>query len=397
MALSRRSFRILLLAVVVAFVCMVPMLWSRWRVHQLESRIIEMQRLQHHDQVVPAALKLITLSKSERRFIVAGIESAKVLRNPTATARLIQELDIGQRENSEWYADLVELFFGPECDPHAGAEICRVLIAVNPGDATARQRLLFYYAMLLDHPRLLGVVEDFARAGNAPPEAFVYYVLSDSLRLTNAAPTCQRWLAGQAGDERIQVALAIHIARNLDGTVPSVSEEEVAALRSSRQQSQSVIASLLDQFPQNQPLLAYALETAIDGSDPRVVADLLIRAPDSCDHDNRFWRARGWLAARDSDWDKALAAYDRALELYPVDWKGRYYRAETLRQLERLDEAEAEYQLSREGRALERELIQQPTVRDIPPDLLARLNEHFVLCGQNELAERLLQSAASHD
>ena len=351
-----------------------------------------MQQSGYDEQVVPAVLDLVDLTAPDREFVVAGIQSAKALRNASATSRLIRELDVSAPENSVWYEDLVELSFGPLGDPHAGAEVCRQLMQVNSANSLAQQRLLFYYAMTLNHPRLLELVQNSADAGSAQPEALVYYFLSDSLRLTNAAPTCQTWLGSQPDDEHLRVALAIHMARNLDGSVPSVSEEEAALRRRYQQESRDLIASLLKRHPQNQALLAYGLDSAIERSNAGTVVELLQRAPDSCDADNRFWRSRGWLAARNSDWEDALSAYDRALDLYPVDWRTRYYRAETLRQLERLDEAEAEYELSREGRALQRELIQQPTVRDIDHTLMTRLLDHMTRCGLEQLAAGLSKS-----
>lgn len=397
MIVSRRSRIILAFITVAALVAMASPLWKIWRIQHLKSRIRHAEQARSDEQVVPAVLELVEIAEAEREFIVSGIRSARFLRDARATARLIQELDVNDQENADWFNDLVELAFGPLGEPHLGAEVCRQLIDADANNCVARQRLMFYYAVMLDHPQLIGLARDSARFSCATTETYVYYVLSGNLRLANAATTCQSWLRNRMDDEKVRVALAIHAARGLDGSVPSVREEQAAMLRQMQYESRQMIADLLTEYPKNQSLLAYALGSVIERSDVDAVLELMSHAPGASDQDDRFWRSRGWLAARNSDWNDALEAYNRALELYPVDRTTRYYRAEALRQLGRLDEAEAEYKLSREGRALERELIQQPTVRDIDPEVLARLGDYMARCGLEELASRLSQSAAAND
>lgn len=363
--------------------------WTYYARYALEVDSLRFEREESWGQLAQSSRELLRVFGPDRNAVLRGVLAAKHLRDPVVANEFITQLDVADPLNAELLSYLIDLRFGVLADPHGAAALCEKLLASGATNCEVRRKLLFYLAMTLQHSNLLTLSRDSETLKCGIAESYVYYFLADGLRLSNGISVTRAWLSGKLGDESLTSALAVHVARSLEGNVPAIEEAMATKVRSAQQGRLATIDSALTQFPRNTVLLAYAIGDAIENGDVERVARFLRNATPECDTDNRFWRYRGWFFMQGSNFDEALRSLDRAIELHPTDWTSRYYKAEVLRQWSDLNAADYEATMSTRGRHLERELIQQPDVMHVDPRLLLELSEYLKDCGLSEMGTTL--------
>ena len=363
--------------------------WMYYVRYTLTIESLGYERDERWGQLIQSSRELLRIAGPDRSVIVRGIQAAKQLRDPSIANEFLAQLDVADPQNAEMLSHLIDLRFGALADPHGAAVLCEQLIASHKSTCEVRRKLLFYLAMTLQHSKLLALTRNSETWQCGFTECYVYYFLADGLRLSNGISVTRAWLSDNPGDESLVSALAVHVARSLEGNVPAIEEAVAARVRSAQQNRLAAIDSALLQFPKNPALLSYAMGDAIENGDAERVATLLKESTPECDKDNRFWRYRGWFFMQCSNLDEALRSLDRAIELHPADWTSRYYKAEVLRQQSDLNAADVEATMSTRGRHLERKLIQQRDVRHVDPRLLLELAEYLSDCGLSEMGVAL--------
>lgn len=283
----------------------------------------------------------------------------------------------------------IELQFGPLNQPLAAVEACQALLLSDPNSKLAHQRLIFYFAFTLQRQKLIEQVRDAIARSCEPREAYTYLFFADSLLLSNAGSQNARWLQSDPFSELFSVAQAVQIAETLQGQIPRDDPEVLAKVKESIERRDRTLEELLQKYPSNLELLAYFLRQAVEQGDVNRVTDLLTRAPDSAELDNRFWRYRGWLMQSHDDLAEAEAAYQQALKRHPMDWGTRHLLAGLMRRKGDLAEAGRLEQLVILANRLRRLLQQQDTVRSVSPQTLKDLADYAAECGDQLVADSL--------
>ena len=364
---------------------------------RLENECRRLETARDWSRLLATAQEWHRREPHRREPLKAGVAACRALRQPASTEAFLKAWPKETAEDVPWLSMLAELQFGPLRQPAAGAATCREMIRLDPQDLSARQRLIFFDAVTMQPVSLLDDVRDAARSACDVPEFYVYAFLIDGLRLNNALDRLQKWMSAGRNEELLMVAYALHSARNLEGSIPSIDEQHAAALRRSQEQRASYLQQLRIKFPENHEVLAYDLEQAVQAGHSLVAAELLSRAKPIADGDHRFWRARGWLLMRAGDLDEAGEAFREALAIHPLDWRLRHYLADWERRRGNLSKAEAAQRLAARGRALESDLLAMPDVRSIPGETLRRLADFAAACGATLYADRIRHHADARE
>lgn len=326
---------------------------------------------------------------------MVGVTAAKELRQVSITADFLYAFPRKVVDEIPSLSMLADLQFGPLQKPVLGAQTCRDILRIDPRAVLNRQKLVFFYAVTAQPAELLKTVRAGAELQSDLPEFYIYAFLADGLRLQNATAKLQQWMAGR--DELLMVAYALHAARTLDGSIPSVNEEMAATIRRNQEQRAFFLAELRKIFPNNHQLLVYDLEQAVQSGIATSVARLLSRATPAADADFRCWRDRGWLFLRAQQYDEARIAFDEALKLHPLDWRTRYYLADWARRTGDLPYAETQHRLAARGKSLETVLLESPDIRSVSSENLQRLADFAADCGDSLIATRLRQQLNVED
>lgn len=363
---------------------------NRWRVSRhYETECRQLEQSHEWSRLLVAAQEWHQWDPSNREPLKSGAAAGRALRQPASMAAFLRAWPRESPTDVPYLSILADLQFDPLRQPIEAAETCREMIRLDPKELSARQRLVFYHAVTMQLTSLLEVVRDSARVECDLPEFYIYAFLADGLRLGNALDRLQQWNSTGRKEEPLMVAYAMHSARNLDGSIPSLNEEQARALRRSQAQRADYLRQLREMFPENHEVLAYDLEQAVKSGQVQTVAELLSRANLIADRDHRFWRARGWLLMRTGDAKGAEAALKESISIHPIDWRGRHYLADWYRRRGKLSEAEAVQKLASRGRALESELLAMSDVRTVPASFLERLADFALDCGDHLYSDRL--------
>lgn len=284
---------------------------------------------------------------------------------------------------------LIEIQFGRLNRPQDAADSCLALLEQHPEAKLAHQRLIFYYAFTLQRQKLIQQIRRAVELRSEPKEAYAYLFLVDTLRLGNAGPQNGRWLESDPHSELFAVAQALHIAETLEGQIPRDDPKYVAEVQQAMARRDKTLRELRVRYPANLELIAWFARRAVQEGDAQRLQELLTGAPESSEHDHRFWRFRGWLLDQHDLLDEAEAAYRQALVLHPLDSGTRPLLAALLRRKGKVSDAEAMDQLAQHAHRLNRVLMEQPTPRAVPVSILADLADYAAKCGDTLIAGTL--------
>lgn len=283
----------------------------------------------------------------------------------------------------------IDFLLGPLNRPQAAADACQTLLQHVPDSRLAHQRLIFYYAFTLQRRKLTDQIRDAVTHTCEPKEAYAYLFLADSLRLSNGGSQNARWLESDPDSELFAVAQAVHIAETLEGSIPRDDPEVLAKVKEAFERRDRTLNELLVKYPKNLELLAYFLRRALEQGDVNRVKELLTKAPQTAEEDNRFWRYRGWLLQSYDELQQAEVAYQKALKLHPMDWGTRHLLAGLMRRKGDLAESARLEKLVIRAGELRRDIQEQQSVRAITPQSLRALANYAADCGDTLIADSL--------
>ena len=284
--------------------------------------------------------------------------------------------------------ELAKLEFGLLNRPFEGEAACIRLLRLEPRAAFAHQRLIQYYALSLQREKLVQAIRFAVDQRREPPEAYVYLLLLDSLRMSNGVKFNETWLTAHPDEEVFLVARAIQIAEPRDEQT-GVPLDELDAARQASAGKLKLVESLLERYPANLELLAYVIEHSVTAGEIDRVTQLLSGAPEAAERDSRFWRFKGWVHETRDELPDAEAAYKQALELHPLDWSAWNRLAIVYRRRRNPAEVERLAELVEQARSLRIKIRKLPAAEQVTPEILADLKDYAEKCGVEWLAEAL--------
>ena len=366
--------------------------WNKWR-EALPASLRQQARQAaargRWQEAASLAARRIELDPHDGEAWLLQARAAHEQHNLAESARILAAVPEDCPQKEEALRALVELQMGPQNAPLAAEQTLRQMLDRDPLSEFAHQRLIFFYAITLQRQKMVRQIRRAMQLQREPIEAYTYLFFADELDFTNGAEVNRRWLAGDPNSELFRVAEAFNIAKALAGGAPRDELEVVQRIRRMADGLERVMAELLQRYPRNLELLAWHVERAIERGDLDGTVEHLARLPPEADLDNRFWRFSGWAKARLGFQGEALADYDHALQLHPLDWSTRNLKAGLRRAQQEFDDVDKLQQLVTTARELARAVKVLPDGRSVPASLLARLADFAMECGDELYATSL--------
>lgn len=369
--------------------------WAAYRniqVYQLRELAIEAQEARqagHWGDVEAITRRWV---KRDPQAAVAWLMAAEAAQQRGAVERAAGYLD--QLPDEDWRTptamlELATMNFGPLNRPVRGEAALQRAIALDPMHAEARRRLVFFYGITLQRTKMAEEAREAIERGCDVPETYVYLMGTDWLTFTNAHEYNEKWLRSGTNLETHFVAHVVHWAgaKGLDEQPEFV--EDVDAHAVALAEHERHLRACFEQYPDNPELLAFFLKKKSTEADVQGVAELLARVPATAANDGRFWHYKGWLHAAREELEAAEAAYRRALEVNPYDWRSQLQLAEVLRKQQRFDEVESLVALSMEGKELRKTVLQLPDVQAVPIAVMEQMRGYAERVQDHRVAEQL--------
>jgi tetratricopeptide (TPR) repeat protein len=242
-----------------------------------------------------------------------------------------------------------EILYGDLHLPYEAEATWQRILEIDPQNTHAYQRLISFYALSLQRGRMIQQIRECLRRRCEPPEAYAYLLLANALGFTEGVVHVRNWRKHRPDDEILEVAEAIYDAKYpfRPAIVDAFEASDFAP------GDQSAINACLQKYPHNIEVLAYHIERQIFYGDTAEVVRLLKSAPAEAMQDSRFWRYRGWLLLQSKDYEKAIEALTRSLEIDRFSWRSRWEMAAVLRQVGKTNAAAELQKLATEGKALQ--------------------------------------------
>lgn len=291
---------------------------------------------------------------------------------------------------------LMELQFGALNRPADGALTAEQILQDHPDSKLAQQRLIFFLTMTLQRSRLNQQIRAAFDAGSEPREAYAYLFFLDSLFFANGAELNGKWLLGDPDSELFEVGEAVFISETLDASISMDDREASQAAQRDASHKTAVLEKLLQKYPHNAELLAYQLRQCTLTANVDQAVKLLAQAPAESEHDNRFWRFKGWVHAQSNEPREAETAYQHAIKLHPMDWGTRHLLAELLQRQQRSNEVEQLRNLVSRANEIRRMIQRAPSARQIPADVMSKLAKYAGDCGDSQTANILKRRIQQH-
>ena len=315
-------------------------------------------------------------------------EASEGQRDRPATAAALARIPDSDPRAPQALVELAKLEFGLLNRPFEGEATCQRLLRLEPRAAFAHQRLIQYYALTLQREKLVQQIRFAVDQKREPPEAYVYLLLLDSLRMGNGMKFNEIWLEAHPDEEIFVVARAIQVREPHDEQA-GVTPDELDAARRASAGKLKLIESLLEKYPANLELLAYEIEHRINTGEIDRVTDLLSRAPEEAERDSRFWRFKGWVHETLDELPDAEAAYRQALQTHPLDWNAWNRLAVVYRRRQNPREVERLATLVEKARELRIKIRKLAAAELVTPEILADLQDYARKCGVDWLVEAL--------
>jgi len=314
---------------------------------------------------------------------VARAEARRRLYDFPGTAEALGKIPKSFPRFSELALLRADLLLSEIRDVPAAERTWREVLEVDPLSPQAWQRLIYVYAMTLRRPEMMTAIRRAAFLQREPAEAYVYAMTWSDMSFSDGALRLLEWTQVTPGIEPLEVALATYMAtapyRTSSGLFPD--PELVPG-------SMAGVDRCRLHYPHNANLLAFLIDRAMVEGDIDGVERLLQDARD-VEADARFPRYRGWVLELRRQPAEADREYQRAIALYPLDWKTRQQRGGVLRILGQAAAAKRESELALRGKRIGRSLAALPTAADADENLMREVLAYMDDCGEHELASAL--------
>ncbi|MCA9060207.1 MAG: tetratricopeptide repeat protein [Planctomycetaceae bacterium] len=284
-------------------------------------------------------------------------------------------------DNEKSYPALLiasELQFEALNQPLDAVETIQRLLQKTPRSTTARQRLIYFYAVTLQRQQMIEAIRAAIHTQSEPPEAYVYLIIADHLSFSNGMAEAEKWLRSSPDSEVFQVARVLQL-------IDRIENAETPAPESLSRSAYAELARLTEQFPENVALRRYHVEAAARDQDMDRMEKLFTVEPDAAAEDSVILRHKAWFLLRSGKVDEAEQAIKRSLQLFPLDWHSWNELSAVNRRLGKLDDAEATAKIALVGKELRKELVQLPNARALNADHLQRIGEYAELVGDMQV------------
>lgn len=273
--------------------------------------------------------------------------------------------------------------------PLAAKDTCQRAIKQYPSDIESSARLLFIHAMMCDRDALIAEAERAIRAGADSKITFAYWISAKWLTFNNGHDLNRFWLEKQPTNSAFEIAAVTHQLSNRDLTGATNPTGESQTPSDSASENQKLLQSLMDRHPSNKELLAISLANLIQAGDTVKFSEVLSSAPAETATDNRFWRFKGWLHSANEEWDEAIQAYGKAIELWPVDFASQNELAGVLRKKQGVEVAKDMQLKATLGTEVALSILRASSFESIPDTDYKKMAEYMELCGKKEFAQGL--------
>ena len=273
-------------------------------------------------------------------------------------------------------------------DPVGSIKTCERVLQREPKNSEAHERLLFFWTMARNTPKIRQEANRGIREGSATIVTYAYLFGAEKLRFKDALETNRRWLAKSPKEELFLVPAVLSHISLLARSEPNNPTEE-ADLLEMRMKVDSDLKRLSEDFPSNREVIAARMEREMERGNDEAVEKMLNTGAQKMDDDNRLWRARAWLHSLRGENPKAKEACDEAIRLVPMDWQAYLLRATVFRQLGNLAAAEKDSKIGYEGSELTQQLNSSSKVFSLESNFYERLASFAELCDQSKIATNI--------
>lgn len=273
-------------------------------------------------------------------------------------------------------------------NPLGTLETCESTLKYYPEDSETHERLLYFYTMTGQRNKIRDEALRAIKAGGDTLTTYAYLASRLSLTFTNGFETNRKWLQAEPNCELFEVGavlqlpsypLLMELARQ---RVPPGEEPRPIEFM------QSQVAELRSKYPNNIELLAAETRSLCRSGDIEAVAQRLASAPAETMKDTRFWRFKGWLHSALEEWDSAVEAYEKSLELDPADWLTQVEYATALRASVGIEQATQMQERADVGKKLTFAIQKSPVIFRLEPvGLYEDIESYFRMCGDNFIAD----------
>ncbi len=315
-------------------------------------------------------------------------EAAQGRQDWSAVAAALRQIPETDAKAASALVELAQLEFGPLNQPLQGEKTCQNLLRLEQRAVFAHERLIQFYAATLQREKLMRQIRTAIELRCEPPEAYVYLLLLDTLRMDKGVEFNEHWLQAHPGDELFEVARAIQIPEPTEAKA-GLRPDQLDAARALSAGKRSEISTLFAKYPENLELLAYEIDHQVTQGEIDSVVELLSRAPESAERDSRFWRFKGWVHETRDELAEAETAYRKALELHALDWNTWNRLANIARRRNEPDAVLRMTAIVDQSKSLRTKIRELPAAELVTPEILSELASYARKCNVNWLADAL--------
>lgn len=353
--------------------------WTHHRGEQLQVECAAAMKAQEWETLGTLADEWLQLDADNGFAWLYLGEAAQRREDFELTAKCLASLRDDDPKCVAALTELVELQLAKLNRPLDAVDTCQRILRLDPKTCMAHQRLVFFYAMTLQHRKMDEQILASIEAGCVSTDMLIYHFGGSSMRFSNGYKITTHWLEDDPESELFAVAQAIHLSKKLaaaDATQSGIADDPL-------------VRACIDKYPQNLEVLAHKLDAFISNGDLQKISRVLADAPADAQEDGRFWRVKGWLHGGEGHLDLARDAFQTALRLSPYDWRARHQYAGVLRRLGVTDNIEELTETAFEGKQLERALFELPTTADLPDAIRFQLIQHAKRVGDHSFASAI--------
>jgi|CXWL01.1.fsa_nt_gi Flp pilus assembly protein TadD len=389
MRYRRLAIRLLTIASVVCCASLAYFAYGKYRVSSLAAACDEARQAKQWPQLESLSTQWIEWEQDKAQPWLYAAEAASAQGENIRTASYLYYLPNDDPRTPAALLELSHMQFGVLNQPIAAAQTCERILRIQPDNAEAHRRLIFYYAMSRQRARMIEEARRAIGVGCDTPETYLYLIGADWITFTNGLEVNQRWLQSAPDSETFVVAAAFHQVRSsaLDESIETPNPDGTS-------RSEQIMSEMIARFPSNLEVLAFHLDLASFRGNEERVTQLLSQAPPESANDSRFWRFKGWVHETRGEFDEAEAAYKKALELNPFDGQVHHYLAGVYRRSTKPELVEQYQNLAVLGKEVMRDCLQSPNTQSLADELLSKMAAYAEGCGDGLVSERLTERLA---